>query len=742
MNALLQGAIQLLEAHPAVESVKVEETSGRGANVYATYLVDLPSRWAAAGASPNGVRAREEVLVEFPSDFPDIAPRFTLREDFPDALPHIYLHKRGDRVPPCITFGDKLDVMHSDGFFRLVDQMSDWLNKAAVDQLAINEKGWEPSRREVGFNFVEMDPMKHFDKPPFGGWRLFMCMTGWSKDGRSSVARDPQQKFPVGNRAFMHEWLDTFRMSETAYWGRVPLVFCWPQAASGGQPAVHDRYKADTVTTFAELAEQAAEWGCRVALDDFVSNFNQTLASSKDKATTLLYFAFPVRRPTNVIGTTSQFEMLGYKMQLSLPAKLAVDDTTPVSAVAFSSPISSRLLKRTSALQEQSKELQLTFVGCGSLGSKVAMHVARGGGRAALLIDGKLTAAHNVARHALLPDDVANFQGKAKRLAQIMGSFASKPPKFVASDVRGLNFNAAKYRDFFRGEQSVVVNTTGSSAVRDFFAKAKFAARVIEGALIRHGDAAFMTVEGEGRNPSTVDLLHHAYERLRSLGFLRDVGVTAAANILEIGIGCHSVTIPMSDARVSLVAAGIGQRLHHYDEAGLPATGMASVASVGDDGMSITWAHDEVGATHVAEVFDGKTWTVRVLDTAHKKIVADVAEHPTVETGGIIVGNVSALTREIFITDVLPAPPDSTRSPARFVLGVEGTLDTIRGYEALGGHTLWCLGTWHSHLAVSGPSQMDRDTAKSLDGQIRHAAVLLIRHPQGYAALVRDGTPA
>jgi len=343
--------------------------------------------------------------------------------------------------------------------------------------------------------------------------------------------------------------------------------------------------------------------------------------------------------------------------------------------------------------------------------------------------------------------------GMAQRLAEKYGvalvkqylvtlSFASKRPKFVASDVRGLDFKAAKYRDFFRGEQSVVVNTTGSSAVRDFFAKVKFDARVIEGALVHHGDAAFMTVEGEGRNPSTVDLLYHAYERLRSLGFLRDSGVTAAANILEIGIGCHSVTIPMSDARVSLVAAGIGQKLHHYDEAGLPGTGTASVASVGGDGMSITWAHDEVGATHVAEVFDGKTWTVRVLDRAHKNIVADVAEHPTVETGGIIVGNVSALTREIFITDVLPAPPDSMRSPTRFVLGVEGTLDTIRGYEALGGHTLWCLGTWHSHFAVSGPSQMDRDTAKSLDGKIRHAAVLLIRHPQGYAAVVRDGSPA
>ncbi|MFL9856818.1 Mov34/MPN/PAD-1 family protein [Paraburkholderia madseniana] len=741
MNALLQGAIPLLEAHPAVESVKVEETLRGGANVYAIFLVALPSRWAAAGESPNGVRAREEVLVEFPPRFPEEAPRFTLREDFPDTLPHIYLHKRGSRVPPCITFGDRRDVMHSDGIYRFVDQMSDWLDKAALDQLASNDKGWEPSRREVGFNYIEMDPADHFTKSPFGGWRMFMCMASWSKDGRWSLARDPQFKAPVGNRLFMFEWVKTLSPDEKAVFGRAPLVFCWPQVTSGGQPAIHERYKADTVTTFAELADQAAEWGCRVALDDFVSNFNCLLEASNHKADALIYFAFPVRRPMHIIGTQSEFEMVAYKMQLTLPTKLSLKDTTAVSAVSFTSPVSSKLLRRTSALQEPSRELQLTFAGCGSLGSKVAMHVARAGGRASLLIDEKLVVAHNVARHALLPQDVDRLQGKAERLAEIMASFNVKRPKFVAADVRGLDFAGAKYRDVFRGERSLVVNTTGSPAVRDFLAKAKFEARVLEGALVHHGNAAFMTMEGRDRNPSSIDLLYHSYERLRALGFLRDSGVTAA-NILEIGIGCHSVTIPMSDARVSLVAAGIGQRLLQYDEAGLPDAGVSAVASVGNDGMSIAWSYDEVGPTHVAQVYDGQTWTVRVLDRAHKKILADVAQHPTVETGGIIVGSVSALTREIFITDVLPAPTDSTQTPTRFVLGVEGRVETIRAYEVLGGHTLWCLGTWHSHLAVSGPSQMDRDTAQSLDGQLRHAAVLLIRHPEGYAALVRDGAPA
>jgi hypothetical protein len=716
VNAILQGAIRCIEAHPAVASVVVEETSVGGANVRAVFRVDLPSRWAAAGVSPNGVKLTEEVLVEFSPSFPTSGPRFTLREDFPNTLPHIYFHKKGERVPPCITFGDKRDVMHSDGMFRLADQMADWLNKAALDELAANEKGWEPSRREVGFNFLELDPHRLFPMPPFGGWRVHSLLKA----------------------TFLQDLLSTLEVGDSFSFGRVPLVFCWPQAAADGLPEIHAQYKADTVTTFAELAEQANEWGCRVALDDFISNFNRVLGRSKVKAEILLYLAFPVRRPKQIIGLQSDFEMVAYRMPLSLPAKLAATDVTPVSPVAFISPISGSLLRRTSALEDTEGELQLTFAGCGSLGSKVALHIARAGGRAGLVIDEKRLIAHNVARHALLPEDVARLQGKAERLANIMRSFEAKRPKVCVEDIRNLEFSSARFRDFFNGQRSVIVNTTGSAAVREFLATAPFSARVMEGALLHQGKAAFLTLEGQDRNPSSTDLVYHAYERLRSAEVLQDV-TDSESSVLEVGVGCHSVTIPMSDARVSLVAAGIGQRLLEYNQNGLPDSGAVATATVGSDGMSIAWTTDKVSATHLARVYDAEGWTVRVLGAAHEKIIGEVALHPGVETGGLIVGSVSTLTRQIFITDVLLAAPDSVREPARFVLGTQGTVDAIREYEALGGKTLWCLGTWHSHLAVSGPSQMDRDTAKSLKGLIRRAALLLIRHPAGYAALVEDG---
>ncbi|MBJ9664118.1 ThiF family adenylyltransferase [Burkholderia gladioli] len=741
MSPLIQGAIDLIAVHHAVEARTVTEAADGIVEVRAQFRVDLPSRSKAEGESRNGVRAVEEVLFCFAPDFPTSAPRITLREDFPSTFPHIYRHKKGERVPPCITVGDKRDVMHSDGVYRLADQVSDWLDKAATGELAQNDLGWEPSRREIGSDFLDLASDEVAKTPAFGGWRLYQCRSMWTKDGGSSIAKHAQLVAKIRVPSFIRTIPDHLKYNQHVWVGDVPLLIFWPQAGDDGLPAVNSQYKVDTITTFAELATQAEEWKCRVALDDFISNFNRAWVQPKSTCEVIVYMAFPVRRPKNIIGLEAEFELMVYRMPFALGATLSTTATTAVKPVAIIEPISPKLLRRTSRLREEAAKLTLTFLGCGSLGSKALMHVARAGVSIGLLVDGKDVASHNVARHALFPEDTGNLVGKAERLADIIKGFGESRPKIHVGDIRDLDFEAPKCREFFNADDTLVVNTTGSSAVRTYLSAAPFQARVMESALLNHGDAAFMTLEGPGRCPSTLDLVHHAYEQLRPLGVL-SVQDDEKSNVLEIGVGCQSVTIPMPDARVSLIAAGVGQKLLQLQQDGLPESGVAAVATVGADGMSINWKVESVGPTHIARVYDGENWSVRILDTAHQKIVADVRGYPDVETGGLIVGRVSTLTREVFITDVLPAAPDSTRSATRFVHGTSGTEASIGAYEALGGKTLSCIGTWHSHLTVSGPSQMDKDTAKKLEGKLRGAAVLLIRHPEGYAAVVRDGAPS
>lgn len=80
----------------------------------------------------------------------------------------------------------------------------------------------------------------------------------------------------------------------------------------------------------------------------------------------------------------------------------------------------------------------------------------------------------------------------------------------------------------------------------------------------------------------------------------------------------------------------------------------------------------------------------------------------------------------------------SRRLAGEFVLGTGGVRTAIRTYTDRAGGTLYCLGTWHSHLAVSGPSGIDHATATTVALARLAPSVLLIRTPGGYWGVLAD----
>ncbi len=152
----------------------------------------------------------------------------------------------------------------------------------------------------------------------------------------------------------------------------------------------------------------------------------------------------------------------------------------------------------------------------------------------------------------------------------------------------------------------------------------------------------------------------------------------------------------------------------------------------------MTWIRREIIPTHLVSLEASTGWNVRVGAQAHAKIIEDVTNWPNVETGGILMGRISEAGRSIHIVDVLPAPPDSSRSADEFVLGTGGVKTAIRSYTDRAGGTLYCLGTWHSHLAVSGPSGLDHATATTVALARLAPSVLLIRTPGGYRGVLAD----
>src|SRR5271165_4433168 len=118
------------------------------------------------------------------------------------------------------------------------------------------------------------------------------------------------------------------------------------------------------------------------------------------------------------------------------------------------------------------------------------------------------------------------------------------------------------------------------------------------------------------------------------------------------------------------------------------------------------------------------------------------AQWPGVETGGILVGRISEAAQTVYVSDILPAPEDSSRSTSEFVLGTRGVRAKLDDFCTSCGYNLYCVGTWHNHLGPMGPSQTDHATATSIALARLTPSVLLVSTPGGYRALLAtDAVP-
>lgn len=164
------------------------------------------------------------------------------------------------------------------------------------------------------------------------------------------------------------------------------------------------------------------------------------------------------------------------------------------------------------------------------------------------------------------------------------------------------------------------------------------------------------------------------------------------------------------------------------------------IGQLASDGVSLSWRDDVIQSVIVADVEGPDAWLVRISRRAADAILADIGSWPGVETGGILMGRISEAARTFYVTDVLPAPTDSTRSTHEFALGTQGARQLISSFAKSTAYSLFCLGTWHSHLVSSDPSALDRRTAGAIALARLAPSILLIHTPAGFRALLADAS--
>lgn len=189
--------------------------------------------------------------------------------------------------------------------------------------------------------------------------------------------------------------------------------------------------------------------------------------------------------------------------------------------------------------------------------------------------------------------------------------------------------------------------------------------------------------------------------------------------------------MPMTDARLSSMTAGLAEEVQQVITAP-PEQGELVIAIKDKNSPSAHWTRQTVSPFTLAPIEGVDEWQIRVSPRVLEMMRAEQAKYPDVETGGVMIGLCSARLQAVTVVALLPAPPDSTRSASKFVLGTEGLKDSIERRFKDSGGSLVDVGTWHTHLADTGPSQLDRDTAHDLSKDRTPPSCLFIVTPNQF----------
>lgn len=720
VQARLEQIAALLAHHPALSAITVQELRGDGGLIMsAEVAVPLPGRAAAAGRSATGVLGKEVCTFVFAPNWPVSGPRVFLRADFPLNLPHINPHKKGALVSPCLFEGSIDEVFHRFGIDAVIDQLVDWLAKAAAGLLIDNTQGWEPTRRDNNYGCIVFDAQAlsaAINRDAISAYSVkFMAQEDYLLGQLSSYAPIDLGAFRYTASGADHQgtrWTSGFTAALVAH-----------AASPEWEVSTFSDYFPDSVNDLPSLLDTASRLGVvreplEAKIKDFFRDQDMTKLDTAKNVEFFLLVILAVRRPMHLLSDRSRtVEFLPYFLRY---AGNVLQNTIEVRSVWHSYALSADLLRRAAGFDATTLASKIVLAGCGSLGSKIGMHLGRAGFGQFAFVDTDWLSPHNMARHALLVKDFAATTSKAQLMQAAFADLSHVTCQSYEGDFAALLDDKTDFESMGCHEAQLIIDATASLKVlaAEILSPLLDAApgRLVRVLMYGQGRCTVVFVEGASRSCRIDDLTASLFNACRMDPALRRAigGETSDPVRLLVGDNCSSMTTPMPDSVVSRSAALAGMRIEGLLRNGVPDAASLSFGVTDESGIGVTWRDIVVRRTEVLRCTLGSGWTVRVPHWVADGIAIDARHWRDIETGGALIGHLNEATRTIVIGGLVDAPPDSQRAAARFVLGTEGLVPALaKAHEDSLGY-LHFVGTWHSHPMGGGHSLIDRATLARL----------------------------
>lgn len=702
--------------------------------------VELPSRGPIGGVD---IRAREPIfLLLRQKRYPYSAPSaWSDRRDFPKTLPHLNPTDPGVAANFCLHRGS-LDTWFAEhDIVDLVERVRSWLRDAARDRLVAREDSFEPTRPADTLGRVIFDPEEFLSgireewayRAGTAGFRLVSYELLDEEADAVLGATSYSVRAGVTIVPIISEALWEFRDLSKAINAlagddrykklvrkRLFGILAWPSSE-----VVTSAYFGELPGSLDELFLWTDKLGVslREAMKFYLDGDFQRLAG--------IPITVAVRRPRPIIGANGDIELITFLVtaggehwpkdgEWDLGAKVRVCDHRTILSPAFARFISSH--SRDIAFGKT------LLLGCGALGSKVALHFARSGQTALTLVDFAKLAPHNVVRHAIGGRGAG--AGKAEGLRdEIVELYPGQ-----TAEALGVGAIGADAFDLLIGDRrseveghAHLIDATASTPVFSMLIDAGLpvSARVTRIEIGDRGRLGLMSVEGVDRNPRLDDLQamrfdssldEPAIERwLVGVREKRETEVGSGLEDVQIGLSCDSATMRLADETASLHAAAFAARLRKHMVPGpeeMDRDG-ALYSVVLDDGGVIRTSERRVKAFSIVRARNDARWQVRFAAGLMDQMLQALQRARPSETGGLMIGMVHAKRRVIYVTRLLDAPRDSEGSPTAFVRGIDDLPAGISEIERRTGGMLGYVGEWHSHPR-GGPDLSPTDWVAAL----------------------------
>ncbi|MBP2238674.1 proteasome lid subunit RPN8/RPN11 [Sinorhizobium kostiense] len=340
------------------------------------------------------------------------------------------------------------------------------------------------------------------------------------------------------------------------------------------------------------------------------------------------------------------------------------------------------------------------LIGAGSLGSQLAVNLAREGRFRWTVVDNDTLLPHNLARHALYPVDVG--LPKSLALARRLETLLCDQAVSIKADFLAPAPDKRPQIDEQLAAGDLIIDASASVAVSRHLSD-------LEGANGRRlslffnpsGTAIVLLAEGQQRDTTLRDL-EAQYHRLiqTETGLAHHLRPLTSA--LRYSGSCRAVTNRIPASRAALMSAIASQ---------------AVVDALSTEGAQVrVWTlSDENAVSLVGEAGQPVTrialgeWTVCYNQSLVQEIAALRAARLPNETGGVLLGIVDTSRRSIHLVRALPEPEDSSGTVTGFERGVAGLADAVNDAAERSLHQIRYVGEWHSHPAGSStrPSATD-----------------------------------